>query len=185
MGGLLSKPPNRLQQYLSVHEHTVPKILQTSRGTVGWPKPKIDGRPAPVCLCQPDPHYALPGCSFPFPIVWAFVLGFFSYTPIRTGTWFLGLGGQNPFVGIGNYFELFTGTGKPAEVFRMAIRTRFYSLCCRAPKPSHHAPAGSSPGNVPKKQRRYSGLSIFFPPFLLLSRLSLSGHTCTPQAGDC
>ena len=60
-----------------------------------------------------------------FPILWAFVLGFFSYTPIREGTWFLGLGGQNPFVGIGNYIELFTGTGKPAEVFRLAIRNTF------------------------------------------------------------
>jgi ABC-type sugar transport system permease subunit len=36
------------------------------------------------------------------PILWAFVLGFFSYTPIREGSWFLGLGGQNPFVGIDN-----------------------------------------------------------------------------------
>ncbi len=60
-----------------------------------------------------------------FPILWAFVLGFFSYTPIRQGTWFLGLGGQNPFVGINNYIELFTGSGKPAEVFRLAVRNTF------------------------------------------------------------
>jgi multiple sugar transport system permease protein len=60
-----------------------------------------------------------------FPILWALVLGFFSYTPIRQGTWFLGLGGQNPFVGIENYIELFTGTGKPAEVFRLAIKNTF------------------------------------------------------------
>lgn len=60
-----------------------------------------------------------------FPILWAFTLGFFSYTPIRQGTWFLGLGGQNPFLGIGNYIELFTGHGKPAEVFRLAIKNTF------------------------------------------------------------
>lgn len=60
-----------------------------------------------------------------FPILWAFVLGFFSYTPIREGSWFLGLGGQNPFVGIDNYIELFTGSGKPAEVFRLAIGNTF------------------------------------------------------------
>jgi ABC-type sugar transport system permease subunit len=60
-----------------------------------------------------------------FPILWALVLGFFSYTPIRQGTWFLGLGGQNPFVGIDNYIELVTGTGKPAEVFRLAFRNTF------------------------------------------------------------
>lgn len=60
-----------------------------------------------------------------FPIAWALVLGFFSYTPIRQGTWFLGLGGQNPFVGIDNYIELVTGSGKPAEVFRLAFKNTF------------------------------------------------------------
>ena len=60
-----------------------------------------------------------------FPILWALVLGFFSYTPIRQGTWFLGLGGQNPFVGIDNYIELVTGTGQPAEVFRLAFGNTF------------------------------------------------------------
>lgn len=60
-----------------------------------------------------------------FPILWALVLGFFSYAPIREGTWFLGLGGQNPFVGWDNYIELFTGTSKPAEVFRLAVKNTF------------------------------------------------------------
>lgn len=60
-----------------------------------------------------------------FPILWAVVMGFFSYTPIREGSGFLGLGGANPFVGINNYIELFTGTGKPAEVFRLAVRNTF------------------------------------------------------------
>lgn len=60
-----------------------------------------------------------------FPIVWALVLGFFSYTPIRQGSWLLGLGGQNPFVGIDNYIELVTGSGKPAEVFRLAFVNTF------------------------------------------------------------
>lgn len=60
-----------------------------------------------------------------FPILFAMVMSLFSYTPIREGSWFLGLGGANPFVGIGNYIELFTGTGKPAEVFRLAVRNTF------------------------------------------------------------
>lgn len=60
-----------------------------------------------------------------FPILWAVVMGFFSYTPIREGSGFLGLGGANPFVGIDNYIELFTGTGQPAEVFRLAVRNTF------------------------------------------------------------
>ena len=60
-----------------------------------------------------------------FPILWALVLGFFSYAPIREGTWFLGLGGLNPFIGIDNYIELFTGISKPAEVFRLAVKNTF------------------------------------------------------------
>lgn len=60
-----------------------------------------------------------------FPIVWAFVMSFFDYTPIRTGSGFLGLGGANPFIGIDNYIELFTGTSKPAEVFRLAVKNTF------------------------------------------------------------
>lgn len=60
-----------------------------------------------------------------FPILFAVVMSFFSYTPIREGTGFLGLGGANPFVGIDNYIELFTGSGKPAEVFRLAVKNTF------------------------------------------------------------
>src|SRR5687767_2171481 len=60
-----------------------------------------------------------------FPILWAVVMSFFSYTPIREGSGFLGLGGANPFVGIGNFIELLTGSGKPAEAFRLAVRNTF------------------------------------------------------------
>ncbi len=60
-----------------------------------------------------------------FPIVFAMIMGFFDYTPIREGSGFLGLGGANPFVGIGNYVELFTSTSKPAEVFRLAVKNTF------------------------------------------------------------
>jgi multiple sugar transport system permease protein len=60
-----------------------------------------------------------------FPILFALVMSFFSYTPIRAGSGFLGLGGANPFVGFDNYIELFTGTGKPAEVFRLAVKNTF------------------------------------------------------------
>lgn len=60
-----------------------------------------------------------------FPILFALVMSFFSYTPIREGSGFLSLGGANPFVGIDNYIELFRGTGKPAEVFRLAVKNTF------------------------------------------------------------
>lgn len=60
-----------------------------------------------------------------FPIIFAMVMSFFSYTPIRAGSGFLSLGGANPFIDIDNYLELFTGTGKPAEVFRLAVKNTF------------------------------------------------------------
>jgi len=60
-----------------------------------------------------------------FPILFAIVMSFFSYSPIREGSGFLELGGANPFIGIKNYIELFTGTGKPAEVFRLAVKNTF------------------------------------------------------------
>src|SRR5215212_6366184 len=60
-----------------------------------------------------------------FPVVWAVVMSLFDYTPIREGSGFLGLGGANPFIGIDNYLELFTGHSKPAEVFRLAVKNTF------------------------------------------------------------
>lgn len=60
-----------------------------------------------------------------FPIFFAMTMSLFDYTPIREGSGFLGLGGANPFVGIENYIELLTGTGKPAEVFRLAVKNTF------------------------------------------------------------
>jgi ABC-type sugar transport system permease subunit len=60
-----------------------------------------------------------------FPIIFALVMSFFSYSPIREGSGFLSLGGANPFVGIENFIELATGTGKPAEVFRLAVKNTF------------------------------------------------------------
>lgn len=60
-----------------------------------------------------------------FPILFAIVLSFFSYTPIRQGPGILGLGGMNPFIAFDNYVELFTGTTKQADVFRLAIKNTF------------------------------------------------------------
>ena len=54
------------------------------------------------------------------PMVWAVLLGFFDYSPIRSGAGFLGLGGANPFVGLQNYRAMFADT-QPARVFRLAV----------------------------------------------------------------
>lgn len=56
-----------------------------------------------------------------FPIIWVALMSLFSYTPVRTGTLLLGLGGDNPFVGLGNYNELLSGSTKSARIFRQSV----------------------------------------------------------------
>jgi ABC-type sugar transport system permease subunit len=58
------------------------------------------------------------------PMIWAIALGFFSYSPVRAGEGFLGLGGQNPFVGLDNYRAMFSDS-QPARVFRAAVVNTF------------------------------------------------------------
>jgi multiple sugar transport system permease protein len=59
-----------------------------------------------------------------FPMIWAVFLGFFDYSPVRTSGGFLGLGGQNPFVGLDNYRAMFSDS-QPARVFRSAVGNTF------------------------------------------------------------
>jgi multiple sugar transport system permease protein len=58
------------------------------------------------------------------PMIWAVMLVFFDYSPTRSGTGFLGLGGSNPFVGLANFKEMFSAT-QPARVFRQAVVNTF------------------------------------------------------------
>ncbi len=58
------------------------------------------------------------------PMIWALVLGFFNYSPTRVGSGLLGLGGNNPFIGLGNYKAMFASS-EPARVFRMAVGNTF------------------------------------------------------------
>ena len=59
------------------------------------------------------------------PIVWAFALAFFDFSPRRAGTPFLGLGGDNPFVGL-EHFKAMTdfSAGQPNQVsqFHTAVK---------------------------------------------------------------
>lgn len=57
-----------------------------------------------------------------FVLGWAFVLMFFNYSPGRLGGPLLGLGGSNPFVGLGNFVEMFTGHSVQANLFRVSLR---------------------------------------------------------------
>ncbi len=57
-----------------------------------------------------------------FVLAWAFVLMFFDYSPGRLGGPILGLGGSNPFVGLGNFIEMFSGDSVQAGLFRASLR---------------------------------------------------------------
>jgi multiple sugar transport system permease protein/raffinose/stachyose/melibiose transport system permease protein len=53
------------------------------------------------------------------PMVWAVVITLFRYSPTREGG-ILGLGGGNPFIGLGNYAELFSDSPS-GQLFRVAV----------------------------------------------------------------
>jgi len=57
-----------------------------------------------------------------FVLGWAFVLMFFDYSPGRLGGPILGLGGSNPFIGLGNFIEMIEGTSVKANLFRISLR---------------------------------------------------------------
>lgn len=57
-----------------------------------------------------------------FVIGWAFVLMFYNYSSGRLGGPILGLGGTNPFVGLGNFIEMFSGKSVEAALFRTSLR---------------------------------------------------------------
>ncbi len=56
-----------------------------------------------------------------FVLGWAFVLMFFDYSSGRIGGPILGLGGSNPFVGVGHFIEMIKGTSVEATLFRTSL----------------------------------------------------------------
>lgn len=57
------------------------------------------------------------------PMIWAILITLYRYSPTRQGG-FLGLGGGNPFVGLGNYLELFSDSPS-GQLFRVAVKNTF------------------------------------------------------------
>jgi multiple sugar transport system permease protein len=55
------------------------------------------------------------------PTVWAFLLAFYDYSPQRVGGGLLGLGGNNPFVGLQNFQNLIGGQTLEAQMFRVSL----------------------------------------------------------------
>jgi multiple sugar transport system permease protein len=56
-----------------------------------------------------------------FPMIWAVVLAFFDYEPANAGAGLLGFGGNNPFVGFGNFLGML-GDSLEAEKFRLSLK---------------------------------------------------------------
>jgi multiple sugar transport system permease protein len=57
-----------------------------------------------------------------FVLGWAFLLMFFDYSPGRIGGSILGLGGSNPFIGLGHFIEMIKGTSVQANLFRISLK---------------------------------------------------------------
>jgi ABC-type sugar transport system permease subunit len=55
-------------------------------------------------------------------IIWALALMFFDYSPGRVGGPILGLGGNNPFVGLEHFQNMLTGTSLEARLFRVSLK---------------------------------------------------------------
>lgn len=55
-----------------------------------------------------------------FPMIWVVIMSFFNYSPARAGSGLLGLGGRNPFIGLGNFQAMFADT-QAADLFRMSV----------------------------------------------------------------
>lgn len=55
------------------------------------------------------------------PTVWAFLLAFYDYSPQRVGEGLLGLGGNNPFIGLQNFQNMIGGQTLEAQMFRVSL----------------------------------------------------------------
>ena len=55
------------------------------------------------------------------PTIWAFLLAFYDYSPQRIGAGPLGLGGNNPFVGMANFENMIAGQTLEAQLFRVSL----------------------------------------------------------------
>ncbi len=56
-----------------------------------------------------------------FPFLWAIILAFFDYSPRRVGGPILGLGEDNPFVGLAHFQEMWVGHTRNARMFQNSM----------------------------------------------------------------
>ncbi|HUN06775.1 MAG TPA: sugar ABC transporter permease [Aggregatilineales bacterium] len=56
-----------------------------------------------------------------FPLLWAIALAFFDYSPRNAGGPILGLGGDNPFVGLQHFQQMIDGSGRDGRIFQNSM----------------------------------------------------------------
>jgi len=56
-----------------------------------------------------------------FPVIWVVVLSFFQYSAGVQGGGFLGLGGENAYVGLANFYEIFLSDTAEGKVARISL----------------------------------------------------------------
>jgi multiple sugar transport system permease protein len=56
-----------------------------------------------------------------FPLLWAIALAFFDYSPRNAGGPILGLGGDNPFVGLHHFQQMIDGSGRDGRIFQNSM----------------------------------------------------------------
>jgi ABC-type sugar transport system permease subunit len=56
-----------------------------------------------------------------FPVLWVIMLSFFEYSATASGGGFLGLGGENAFIGLKNFWEMFLGDTLEGRTARISL----------------------------------------------------------------
>ena len=100
-----------------------PKSLRQRLGRIGQGR---DGAKRIFIISAVTPMVLYAAFWILLPILWAATLGFFEYSARRDGGPFLGLGGDNPFVGVQHYLNMFDfGEEAPLEVrqFHTSVKT--------------------------------------------------------------
>ncbi len=122
------------------------------------------------------------------PIVWAFALGFFVYSARRSGGLFLGMGGDNPFVGLEHYRSMLDFSEDAPHIvqqFHMAVKvTMIFAFIIVPLNLAITLPLAAMIESVHKRVRAFFR-SIFFIP-VLTSTVGVAiiwGFVLHPQRG--
>ncbi len=156
------------------------KTFRAARRTIGF----VVGSLTPIMLYMM--FFSL------LPMIWALILGFFDYSPVRLGSGFFGLGSDNPFIGLDNYRAMFgrdpTGAGLPhggRQYLHFALLVLPINLAITLPlavlvESVHRPSEGHFPGDLFSAHHQLGGgggdhVGLHLPPPAGLAE-------CNPQA---